>query len=436
MSKPSFLITAVIMSLWVCNARAQEKILTIDELFRLTNENSKSIRISQTALSQAAEAVAVAKTNRLPSVDVSLSASYMGDGRVWDRDFTNGMKAPIPHFGNNFSIEVSQVIYGGGAISAGIETVGLQRQIAELNVQNNSQNARFLVLGYYLELYKLNNQSDVYRKNIARTELLLEHIRARRAEGVALQNDITRYELQLEQLRLGLTELRNNASIINFQLVSTLALPEETIIVPDSMLLAMEIPALSGEQWQQQAEALQPGLKIADLSVSLGRQQERITRSERLPKVALVAANHLTGPVTIEIPALNKNFNYWYVGIGVQYNIGSLWKSQSKSRMNHFATVRAEQSLGLEREETEIAVNSAYTMLRQAYEQVRTQEKSVDLAVQNYKVINNRYLNDLALLTDMIDASNQQLAAELSLANARINVIYNYYKLKRVTGTL
>lgn len=436
MSKFHLLVTAFVMSLWVCGAYAQERVVSVDELFRLTDENSKSIRISQTALSQASEAVAAAKASRLPSVDVSLSASYMGNGRVWDRDFTDGMKAPIPHFGNNFSVEASQVIYRGGAIRAGIETAGLQRQIAELNLQNNSQNIRFLVLGYYLELYKLNNQAEVYRKNIARTELLLEQIRARRAEGTALQNDITRYELQLEQLRLGLTEVLNNASMINFQLVSTLALPEGTVIVPDSTLLAMEIPALSGQQWQQQAESSQPGLKIADLSVSLGRQQERITRSERLPNIALVAANHLTGPVTIEIPALNKNFNYWYVGIGIQYNFGSLWKSRSKSRMERYATVRAEQSLELAREETEIAVNSAYIMLRQAYEQVRTQEKSVDLAEQNYKVINNRYLNDLALLTDMIDAGNQQLAAELSLANARTNVIYNYYKLKRVAGTL
>lgn len=435
MSKHGLLVTAIILSLWAGNVWAQERILTIDELFRLTDENSKSIQISQTALREASQAVATAKTNRLPSVYISLSASYMGNGRVWDRDFTGGMKAPIPHFGNNFSIEASQVIYGG-AIGAAIERAELQRQIAELNVQDNSQNIRFLVLGYYLELYKLNNQAEVYRKNIGQAELLLRQIRARRAEGVALQNDITRYELQLEQLRLGLTELQNNAAILNFHLVSTLALPEGTVIRPDSTLLATKIPGLDRQEWQRQAESSRPALQIAELAVSLGRRQERITRAERLPKVALVAANHLTGPVTIEIPALNKNFNYWYVGIGVQYSLGSLWKSRSKSRMDRYATIRARQSFELAREETEIAVNSADIMLRQAFEQVRTQEKSVDLAMQNYTVINNRYLNDLALLTDMIDASNQQLSAELSLANARVNVIYNYYKLKRVAGTL
>lgn len=424
------------MSLWVRGLYAQERILSIDELFRLTDENSKNIQMSRTAVDEADEAVRVAKSNRLPSLDASLSFSYLGNGRIWDRDFSDGANAPMPHYGNNFSIEASQLIYAGGALQAGIESAQLGQQIAELSLKDNRQHIRFLVLGYYLELFKLNNQCVVYRKNIGQTELLVEHIRARHTEGMALHNDITRYELQLQQLQLALTEVENNSRIINYQLVSTLGLPGGTLIVPDSTILETDIPLASKNEWRQQAELSQPHLRIAELSVGLNRQQERITRSDRLPKIALVAANHLDGPVTIEVPPLNKNFNYWYVGVGIQYNFGALWKSNRKSRMNRYATLRSEQSLELAREETDVAVNSACILLGQAYGQLRTQEKSVELAKQNYSVINNRYLNDLALITDMIDAGNSQLSAELQLVNARINVIYSHYKLQRIAGTL
>ena len=67
---------------------------------------------------------------------------------------------------------------------------------------------------------------------------------------------------------------------------------------------------------------------------------------------------------------------------------------------------------------------------------MRTQEKSVALATENYNVINNRYLNGLALVTEMIDASNSCLSAELQLVNAQINIIYSYYNLQRAAGTL
>jgi outer membrane protein TolC len=62
--------------------------------------------------------------------------------------------------------------------------------------------------------------------------------------------------------------------------------------------------------------------------------------------------------------------------------------------------------------------------------------KKVELARQNYQVVNDRYLNQLALVTDMIDASNVKLDAELGEADARINVAYAYYRLMYIAGKL
>lgn len=67
---------------------------------------------------------------------------------------------------------------------------------------------------------------------------------------------------------------------------------------------------------------------------------------------------------------------------------------------------------------------------------MKTQQKQVELANQNYSVVQNRYQNGLALMTDMVDASNIKLSAEIALVNARINMLYNFYKLKYVTNTL
>ena len=60
----------------------------------------------------------------------------------------------------------------------------------------------------------------------------------------------------------------------------------------------------------------------------------------------------------------------------------------------------------------------------------------MELATQNYRIIQNRYTEGLALITDMVDAANVKLDAELALVNARINVIYNYYQLKYISNTL
>ena len=68
-------------------------------------------------------------------------------------------------------------------------------------------------------------------------------MKARREQGTVLQNDITRYEFQLQSLELTLTKLTDVSTIINHQLVTTLHLPEQTVIVPDKNELNTEIDA-------------------------------------------------------------------------------------------------------------------------------------------------------------------------------------------------
>lgn len=67
---------------------------------------------------------------------------------------------------------------------------------------------------------------------------------------------------------------------------------------------------------------------------------------------------------------------------------------------------------------------------------MKTQEKSLQLARENYEVTSNRYANDLVLVTDLVDADNLRLAAEVQYVNAQINVIYSYCELLYTTGSL
>ncbi len=47
-----------------------------------------------------------------------------------------------------------------------------------------------------------------------------------------------------------------------------------------------------------------------------------------------------------------------------------------------------------------------------------------------------RYSEGMALITDMLDAANARLDAGQQLVNARINIIYYYYKLLFISGTI
>lgn len=436
MSKTSRLIvlcSAVLCSQYLC---AQSRTMGIEEMFRLADENSKSIQTYRTGKEVADENLKATKAQRLPDISASLSGSYWGNGKLWDRDFSNATKIDMPHWGNNFALEAQQVVYAGGAISSGIELAELEKQLAEMDWQKNRQDIRFLLVGHYLNLYKLHNQIEVLHKNLELTDQLIANMQARLEEGTALENDITRYELQRETLRLQLAKVEDACKIANHQLVITLHLPEGTVVQPDTTLNDSRIQTLSEVNWQELAAQNNLNLQQAETGIKVNRQRVKMERSERLPKISLVAAEHLDGPITIEVPVLDNNFNYWYVGVGVKYNISSLFKNNRKLKAARLNVRKAQETYELAQEQTNHAVQESYVNFLTSFTDLRTQQKSVELADQNYSVTSNRYQNDLALLTDMLDASNMKLSADLGLVNARINVIYNYYKMKYVTHTL
>lgn len=413
-----------------------EKVLTLDEMFHLMDENSKQLQLSKAGIEAAKSAVGVIKNSRLPSINASLSFSYLGDGTIMERDFTNAVSTPMPHFGNNISLEASQVIFSGGAISSNIAKAELQEQVAQLAYEKEELDIRFLLIGYYLDLYTLINQREVYMKNIEQTNLLISQINARQKQGMALNNDITRHELTLQNYKLALIEIENNYNIINHHLTTTLGLPHNTLIKPDTTILSTNLDIYTFPELLEIATDNSPELKSAKTNLIIAEKDVKVAKSSYLPSIALVAANNFDGPITIEVPAINKNFNYWYVGIGFKYDIASLFKSKKDVQLAKAQQSAAVTSRDMVIEQTEMTIYSDITRYNESFDKLKTLEKSLQLANENYRIINNRYMNDLVLITEMLDASNTKLSAELQVVNAKIMIIYNFYKLQRTIGKL
>lgn len=420
-------------SLW---AQQQERTMSLDELFQLADSVSLALKSAESQSKVADAAVAVSKNRLLPDINFTASATYNGNAWMADRDFSNGQNLDSPHFGNNFALEVVQVVYAGGAIKHGIERAELQAQLASLEVSNRRQSVRFLLTGHYLNLYKFRNMLGVIERNIERTEQVIKDMRAREEQGLVLSNDITRYEVQLQNLLYKHTELMSQIDIFNNQLVTTLNLPAGTQIMPDTELLNLSLYEYSEAELRNIAEEQLPLLKIGRTNIDISRKQEQIARSAMFPKISVFAGDRLQGPLTMELPPINKNLNTWYVGVGLSFNFGNLYKSQRDVNRARLSTAAAQSRYAETKESVDLEIHQAYVNYRNAFELLHTQEKSLQLATENYAITENRYNHDLVLLIDLLDADNIKLDAEIQYVNARINIIYNYYRMLYVTGTL
>ncbi len=420
----------------ILSANAQTRKMSMNELFELIGQNNKSIKASRSAAAAAIEGIKAAKSERLPDVNVQLSASYIGNAIMMDRDFSDWQNLDSPHWGNQFVVDAQQTIYTGGAITAGIKLAELGANQADIRVTQNVQDQRFIALSQYLELEKITHRERVLESNINLTQKLIDNIKEKQRQGVALKNDITRYELQMENLKLNRTKLQNNRKILNHQLCNTIGISTDEEIVPTDDIAGVIFNKESEEHWQTAALGVNPQLAMAGVNEQMAKQRVKLAKSDMLPKVAVVAQNNFNGPITFELPPIDKNLNIWYVGIGVQYSLSSLFKSNKKILQAKLQSQAATEQKAVAAELLNNQIQAAYTNYLQSYVELETQQKSVQLAQENYQVVNDRYLNQLALITDMLDASNMKLDAELSEVDARINIAYAYYKMKYTAGNL
>lgn len=464
MKKNQWLALLLVASVPVFGVRAQKvlleregRVMGLHEIYELAERESRAIQVGKIGLQVASEGEKVARSAILPKVNLSLSGSYIGNATLMSRGFstsgttdvvlagigpqkvTNG-KQDTPHWGNYFVVQVTQVIYAGGGISSGIRMAELGKEMAALDVVKDRQQVRFLLTGFYLDLFRLGNQLKVIERNIALTHKVIDNMKARMEQGTVLQNDLTRYELQLQSLQLAHTRLQDARSIINHQLVTTLHLPEGTLVLPDSAYLVsagMELRAHEAEEtWQTLAQNNNPELQQASIALSLAEERVSSVRAASRPSVALVIEDNLRGPYVNDLIPVDANVNSWFVGLGIRYDFSSLWTNRNAIRKAKHEHSQSCERLAMAREHMDSRVQAEYVNFLTSFTDIDTQRKQVELAQQNYDVVNNRYENELALLTDMLDASNMKLTAEMDLVDACISLLYNYYKLKYTAGNL
>lgn len=455
MKKKRISFGGVMCMLCWCACPTSAEQLTLCELYQRADSESVVIRIAESELTAANLDVRQARNALLPSLKAEISGSYIGDAYLLSRGFStsgtsnvvlaglgpqfieNG-RQPTPHWGNNFSFEASQIIYAGGAIIAGIESAKIGERLAQLQVEKSKQEVRFMLTGFYLDLVKLDNQRHVLDTHISLTEQVLDMMRARHEAGTILVSDLTRYELQLKQLQLARIRLIDAEAIIQHQLQTMLH--TDRIITPDTSFLQQEYTQLESSvvetYWQQQARTSNLSLQQADAADEMALQHVKTTRAASIPHIALVIKDELFGPYTNDLIPTNANVNAWFVGIGIHYDIDQLWHNHRAIQKARTERHIAQDRVTLAREEVNNQVHAAYTAFLTSFTEVDTQLKQQQLADETYELVSCRYENDLALLTDLLDASSTKLTADLALVNARVGLLYNYYQLKYITHSL
>ena len=77
-----------------------------------------------------------------------------------------------------------------------------------------------------------------------------------------------------------------------------------------------------------------------------------------------------------------------------------------------------------------------YTQYHEILDRLPVTDKALELAEENYRIVKLKYLNQLVLITEMIDADNTLLEARFKKIATRIDAAMKYYELLHTADML
>src|SRR5205823_6505120 len=133
-------------------------------------------------------------------------------------------------------------------------------------------------------------------------------------------NDLLKAQLQQSNIELSLLDAKNNLKMTFINMNLMLGLPEDTEIIPDSSGFTNPKDAGSVLEWEQSALKNRKDVASLTLREKATNSAIKSTKGEFYPGIALTG-----GYIVADIPNLLTITNAFNVGIGLQYNVSSLW---------------------------------------------------------------------------------------------------------------
>lgn len=429
-------ITLVLVLVSLSSYAQSTKKLSVEELFELGVANSLEVQSSKVNRDIAGSNLLDKKAGMLPDINVGIAGGYIGEPTVFKKGLTRPEHPGMPDWNQNYSVDVLQPVYQGGGIRRAIDKAALQTRIAELMIEKDISQIKLLLIGKYLDILQLHKQQEAIATSISQARQRLHDIKNMERNGMVTSSDVLRCELQLSNYELTLKQIQNDIIIVSTQLDIALGLNEDCIILPDSSILHKDHALMPYNSYVETAYERYPELKISQSNIEIATQERLITKGGYLPKLSLHASNILLRPITSVSPAQDLYANNWNIGLTLSYNLSSLYHHKNKMDMatQNIRYMDLEKQKIIQNIKTNVKAD--YIKHNESLERIKTLTISVEQANENYRIVLNKYNNQIAILTDLLDASTLQLNAQLQLTTARTNAIYTYYQLLRSSGIL
>lgn len=416
----------------------EKKVLTLDESINLSIQNSKQLKGSQARIDEATAALREAVEKKLPNVAASGSYLRLNSANFSLKTGDNGGgsggssgSAPKVNQAVYGILNASLPIYQGGRIQYGIESSKLLQKAAELDADYNKDEVIQTTIDAFATLFKANTAVKLVQENLQESQQRVKDFTNLEKNGLLARNDLLKAELQSSNIELNLLDAQNNLQLANVNMNLLLGLPTSTELVLDTTGVRKTDDERVLDDYLNAATGGRKDIEAMGLRIKSAQTGVKIAKADQYPSFNLTG-----GYIAADIPGVFSVTNAVNIGVGVSYNLASLWKNKSKVQQAEARVKEMQASSDLLSDNIRLQINKAYFTLISNRKKIDVNAKAVEQAEENYRIIKNKFDNSLATTTDLLDADVALLQAKMSYTLAQADAFVAYHKLLQTAGIL
>ncbi len=425
-----FLLLSLLV-LGTANMEAQQiKQLTLEEAVNLAIQNSDASKIADTKVANAEGQLNVTKNLQYPDVDISGQYRYLTGAdvklRTQTSDSAGGGQTAQPNVNSLLlgQANVSMPIFSGFKLKNTIKAGENQYKAAQFNAKNEKEQIALQTIQDYLNLYKANKTIELIEENVKSAQQRVTDFSNMEENGLLPRNDLLKAKLQQSNIEISLEEAKKNERILNYTLVVTLKLPKNTVIETIDTDFGNVSGLISSEIARNDLEALQ-------FQEEAAKDQIKVAKSAYYPSLALVG-----GYIALDLNNALTITNAMNIGVGVSYNLSNLFKTKSDVKLAKSKVQEMEYTVSMISDKIKVQVENAKQEYELSQKKFEVYTQSEEQAIENYRIVKDKYDNGLSDTNDLLEADVQQLQSKIDLAYSQANITQKYYELLTAKGVL
>jgi len=356
---------------------------------------------------------------------------------LW-RQTLGALSQPFPILLNSFAFQVSLTVPLSDMllqVLPAYESAQAREEAAELQVSAQRREVGLSAREAFYQYARARASLAVARSSLEQAETRHRQVEAFVEAGTAARVDELRIRAQVAAARVAVVRAEAGVRLAGAGLRTLLHLEPQTELAVGEDLLA-PMPAVEGDLEALVSTALSQRddvRAIRRLIESAGRAVDAAEGS-RYPHLILRGNLDIQNPNQRVFPQTEEFRESWDVSAVLQWSPSDVITGEAQANEARAQQDQARADLRQLRDGIRVTVIEAATNYFAASESLSAARLGVEAADESYRVTKERYRAGAATVSDTIDASSEQIRAQLDLVNAAIDARIAHARLQRSIG--